>query len=269
MKLNKVLDISLYHEIVDQYGQKGCISNDYIQREVENLVEEGRLYESRLGRNAFLFVQKPAGLRVYFYLNDLNEKADFSDNQNLVIEILYRGEAFFPQELVSYFESCGFKSNLIRDQYAGMYKDLTAPVPSSDASVHIAKGIDEVRKACLLFNASFDALSGDYVPDSEYQKLVETNGILIACTADGAFAGALHQKVENNVVWIEHVAVVEQARGHHVGQTLLDAFVQQNMTSEKSRYMFWVQHQNLPAVAMYQKKGFKYIGKSTISLIKQ
>ena len=99
--------------------------------------------------------------------------------------------------------------------------------------------------------------------------MVETNGILIACTADGAFAGALHQKVENNVVWIEHVAVVEQARGHHVGQTLLDAFVQQNMTSEKSRYMFWVQHQNLPAVAMYQKKGFKYIGKSTISLIKQ
>ena len=85
---------------------------------------------------------------------------------------------------------------------------------------------------------------------------------------ESRFLGALHQTVENNVAWVSHLAVKESARGHHVGQALLNAFVEQNMVTEKSRYMLWVQHQNENAVCMYEKKGFKYIGKSSLSLIK-
>ena len=49
---------------------------------------------------------------------------------------------------------------------------------------------------------------------------------------------------------------------------ILDAFVERNHTSDKSRYMLWVQQQNTAAVAMYKKKGFTSLGKSTLSLIR-
>ena len=69
------------------------------------------------------------------------------------------------------------------------------------------------------------------------------------------------------------MAVVEKYRGQGVGQALLDTFVEWNSNIEpelkpKSRYMLWVQAQNAAAVGMYQKKGFKYMNKSTISMIK-
>ena len=44
--------------------------------------------------------------------------------------------------------------------------------------------------------------------------------------------------------------------------------VERNYISDKSRYMLWVQQQNHTAVAMYKKKGFTNLGKSTLSLIK-
>ena len=64
---------------------------------------------------------------------------------------------------------------------------------------------------------------------------------------------------------------MEHARGKGVGKALVDAFVERNQNpekKEKTRYQLWVQRQNEAAVKMYQNKGFKYINKSTISLIK-
>ena len=64
---------------------------------------------------------------------------------------------------------------------------------------------------------------------------------------------------------------MKHARGKGVGKALVDAFVERNKNPEKmekTRYQLWVQRQNEAAVKMYQNKGFKYINKSTISLIK-
>ena len=65
-----------------------------------------------------------------------------------------------------------------------------------------------------------------------------------------------------------HVAVVENARGRGVGKALVDTFVEWNKDTDKTRYQLWVQRQNKAAVNMYLNKGFKYVNKSTISLIK-
>ena len=267
MKLSKVETYSRYLEIVEKYGQKGCLTNDYLQREAESLIAGGKLFELCNEKNAFLFVQKDTCQRVYYYLNDLNETAAF-DGEDFVVEILYRGEAFYPQDVVAYLETCGFKANLIRDQYAGMYKDLQLGTFVGNLRIYEAQSIEEVKQACELFNASFDHFSGDYISESEYPSLLEGKNILIARdNAGNSFLGALHQTTENRVAWISHVAVLPEARGHHVGLGLAEAFIQYNRVDDKSRYMLWVQHQNTAAVNMYQKLGFKYIGKSTISMI--
>ena len=209
--MKQILDVAEYGAIVEKYRQKGCKSNDYIQQEAATLVAQGGLFAECETNNAFLYVKKPTGLRLYYYINDLNEKKAFDNVANsLVIEILFRGS--LPQEEIDYFVDQGFHVNLVRDQYAGMYKDL---------SIKSRNDLD--------FTINVEGLT--------------------------------------NV--IAHVAVRPEARGKGVGKTLVESFIEQNMESEKTRYQLWVQRQNEPAVNMYQSKGFKFINKSTISLIKQ
>ena len=129
--------------------------------------------------------------------------------------------------------------------------------------------LDEVQWSSRLFNDMFDPYSGDFIPEQLHESLLEAGSILVAVDALGNSVGALHQTVERNVAWISHVAVVPAARGRHVGKALVDDFVERNHATDKSRYMLWVQQQNTAAVAMYEKKGFTNLGKSTLSLIKR
>lgn len=270
MKLKKIETFLRYQEIVERYGQKGCASNDYIQLEAADIIIHDNLYECCGEKNAFLLVKKDGFLRVYYYLNDFEEVLSL-DGEVLETEILFRGSLGEPTHVVDYLEKCGFKRHLVRDQYAGMYKDLQPAGMNDEIIVQPAQTLMGVQGAFELFNQSFDRYSGDYVSPEAYEGLLANHSVLLAWRkneGEAQFLGALHQTVEGNVAWVSHVAVKETARGHHVGQALLDAFVERNMVTEKSRYMLWVQHQNEAAVSMYKKKGFNYVGKSSLSMIK-
>lgn len=273
MKINKINTYTDYQNLMELYVPIKLYTNDYIQVEAADLIDHERLYECHTSSNLFLLVEKDLknnekAYRMYYYIGNIEEISDFKESHNWVVEILYRGEKFYPQAEIDYLTKCGFFINLIRDQYCGMYKDLIPSSSIEGISVECAQDKEEVRKACELFNASFDALSGDYIPTLWYDALFANGQIIIAKNKNGHFLGALHQTIDKGVAWISHVAVVSEARGKHVGQALLNTFVDNNYTTEKQRYMFWVQRQNEIAVNMYVKKGFKYLNKSTISLIK-
>lgn len=270
MMLKKVESFSRYQAIVDLYGQRGSVSNDYIQREAADLIARDALYEYCGERNVFLLVKKDGFWRVYFYLNDFDEILSLQ-GEVLETEILFRGSLGEPADVVAYLERCGFRRHLVRDQYAGMYKDLRPALVNDEIVVQPAQTLAGVQGAFELFNQSFDKYSGDYVSPKVYEGLLANGSVLLAWRRqenEAHFMGALHQTVDNNVTWVSHLVVKEPARGHHIGQALLDAFVERNMVTEKSRYMLWVQHENEHAVSMYEKKGFKYLGKSSLSMFK-
>ena len=269
MNLNKITDLLEYNSLIEKYSSIKLYSNDYLQAEVERFILDGVLYEYHAERNLFLFLKKEIGYRVYYYIGCETEIIDISTLDNLVIEILYRGDKFYPKAEIDYLLRCGFSINLIRDQYCGVHKDLEKTTFYLNINIDYAQDLGEVERACLLFNESFDVLSGDYISPKSYDELYAKKEILIAKDLEGKFLGALHQTIEKGVAWISHIAVDLESRGMHVGQALLDKFVQSNFTTEKQRYMFWVQRQNEVAVRMYQKKGFKYLNKSTISMIKK
>lgn len=273
MKPKIVKTYKEYQDLVSLYFTQKEYTNDYIQADVKYYISNNLLYEYHTNYNLFLFVEKEIsdgnkGYRVYYYISNTDEIADFSELTNLVVEIIYRGDGYFPQAEIDYLCKCGFSINLIRDQYYGIYKDLTRSSDVDNIFVEYASNITEVENACNLFNSSFDVLSGDYIPERYHRQLLDNGLILIAKNKQGEFLGALHQKIDKGIAWISHLAVLPEARGMHVGQALLDIFVNNNYTSDKQRYMLWVQHQNNSAVMMYTKKGFRYLNKSTISLIK-
>ncbi len=269
MKLTKIADISNYNNLIDKYSSIKLYTNNYIYQEVGLLISNDKLYEMHTDLNLFLFVKKDIGYRVYYYIGCENEVIDISKLDNLVVEILYRGDKFYPKAEIDYLFKCGFRINLIRDQYCGVYRDLEKLTSYLNINIDYAQDLEEVERACLLFNESFDALSGDYISSKSYNELYMRKDILIAKNLEGKFLGALHQTLEKGVAWISHIAVNLDSRGMHVGQALLDRFVQNNFTTDNQRYMFWVQQQNDVAVNMYKKKGFKYLNKSTISMIKK
>ena len=54
---------------------------------------------------------------------------------------------------------------------------------------------------------------------------------------------------------------------HHAVSDIL-TYIKENMNNNKVRFSLWVQQQNQTAINMYQKKGFRYVNKSTISMLK-
>jgi GNAT superfamily N-acetyltransferase len=268
MKPTKIDIFERYQEIVDRYGVKGCKSNDYIQREAADLIIHDALYEYCGEKNAFLMVKKNGFWRVYYYINDPEEKLIYEGDE-LVTEIIFRGNLGEPTKEVNYLESCGFKRNLVRDQYFAKYASLTPPVLITGLSVESATRIEDVQWAIRLFNASFDKWSGDFIPDEMAECLLQEHAILIAKDMSDNRLGALHLENKQGVTWLNHVAVVEQSRGMGVGRRLVEAYIEQGHVDANSRYVLWVQKKNLPAVNLYHKKGFTYMNKSTLSMIKR
>lgn len=267
--MEQLSSIEQYNSIVERYRRPGCLSNDYLQARAADLIARGALSAVSCGDNTYLLEAKDNCQRLYYYLNDLGVNDRLEADGPMVAEILYRSAGQYPDAEVAFLERMGFVANLVRDQYAAVYKDLAPACHHDELTVRPALDLDEVQWACRLFNATFDPYSGDFIPEREFEQLLASESIIMAMDNSGSRVGALHQTVERNVAWISHVAVFPQARGNHVGQELLDAFVERNHVSDKSRYMLWVQQQNTAAVAMYQKKGFKYLSKSTLSLIRK
>ena len=267
MNLRIIDTVDRYYGITQSYKRPGCLSNDYIQGEVASLVESGKLYEWCDADNAFLFVKKDVGLRVYYYLNDLTSVPVFDIDEDLIVEILFRGEAFFPQAEIDYLQRCGFVKHILRDQYSAMYKDVTllpSDVPGLDIS--IAGSLEEVEYAVGLFNKTFDNYTGNFIPMEECPRLLEDKCILIA-HLDGKLAGAMHFTRAGKLIWAEHNVVEPWCRGRGVGSALCNAFIETAKVDEKTRYTRWTQHGGL-AAQMYEKLGFKYITKSSFSMLK-
>lgn len=267
MNLIRIETTDRYLEITQAYKRRGCYSNDYIQTDVQTLVTEGKLFEYCEDDNAFLFVKKEVGHRVYYYLNNLASVPIFDVKSDLIVEILFRGESNFPNDEIDYLLKCGFQKHILRDQYSATYKDIKLmdyDVPG--LNIYIAKNLGEIEYAVNLFNKTFDNYTGNYIPISECERLLGEKCVLIA-QYEGKYAGAMHFSREGKLIWAEHNVVEPWCRGKHVGSLLCNAFIETAKVDEKTRYTRWTQHGG-QAAKMYEKLGFKYVNKSSYSLLK-
>ena len=255
-----------YDQLVERYNRKGRITNDYLQNEAADLIVHDRLFAVFGEDNVALLVQKDGFQRLYYYINNPDEKLELPQGE-YVTEILFRGENA-PEDEVQWLECIGFRKNLVRDQYFAKYVSLTPSVLTSGLKIETAATEEDALWAISLFNASFDKWSGDYIPEAMVQLLIQENAILMAKDTEGNRLGALQLETIKGVTWLNHVAVVEEARGRGAGLGLVDAYIERGHVDNNSRYMLWVQRQNAPAVNMYKKKGFAPMNKSTLSMIK-
>lgn len=269
MEVVKIANVRQVEDIRDHYFIKDCLTNNYLMLdEYESLIGQERLYAICAQKNACFLVRKDKCFRVYYYINDVTEPMELGSLDDYVLEILYRGEKHYPANEVAYWECCDFKTHLIRDQYEAQYRNLRIKTEDMEGrGVDFASELEDVLFACDLFNSVFDPYSGDYISQEQIRRLLDERNILIAYE-NGRRAGALHFYNKNNRVWLGHVAVLDEYRGQHLGGALVDTYIRKNAVSDTVRFSLWVQRQNRTAVNMYQGKGFRYVNKSTISMLK-
>ncbi len=266
--MRQILSISQYQEIVRRYKKQGTAANDYLQNEVGSLVSEGRIYCFEGEANVAFSVKGGIGSRIYYYVNDWDEKIRLPDD-DCVVELLYRESCGLPEKELLYLLSLGFEKNLIRDQYCAMTGNCSILAEEGKCIVDNAQLIEDIKKAAELFNRSFDNLSGCYIGEAEYGPLLAGKCILIARDAGGGFLGALHHSKNGRVSNLIHLAVAENARGMGIGKRLCSYWISANSEDAKTRFALWVQRQNERAISLYKSIGFVHNGKTTLSLIKR
>lgn len=263
-----ISDCSFASSLIERFKKADTKSNCYLMGpEIENLVNEGRLLYVTDNINVFLLEDKGNCYRIHYMINSVDKDFRVEADKPLMLEILFRGNDGLPEEIVGYWEKQGFHRNLVRKHLAAKYNDLHYASDRKEL-IHIANSEEEAEFSQSLFNHSFDPYSGDYISRKEALELTKHGQILIAQN-DGKALGALHFYNVGKCAWIGHVAVCSDARGHGLGQALVSEFIRINHIDEKSRYALWVQEQNIAAVAMYERFGFKYAGKSSLSMIKE
>lgn len=270
MESKALTSIEQWNELQKRYQHKDTLCNNFMMpAEVEGLINAGCLSVWGNEQNLFLLQKKAKCSRVYYYLNSLDEFCNIDIEDSLVLEILFRQDKGLPQSEIEYFSQNGYQMNKLRDQYSGTYKTMNAPSQINQVQIREANSLEEVKISCELFNRVFDNYSGDYITEEEIPILYDKGMIIVATDSNNNYLGALHQTIIKTTSWISHISVIEEARGKGVGKALLDTFVEYNKCEGRGRYMLWVQSQNTVAINMYQHKGFKSTGKSTISMIKK
>lgn len=251
--------ISLY----EAYKRKGTISNCFLLPDgLANLAEQGQLSYCKDEENLYLFVQQPKCLRLYYFINNLTKVPLLEVSQPLATELLFRGAV--PDGEENFLLRVGFKRNVVRDQYLMKFtEDIQWP-----SDVTIAEDLEEVKAAANLFNGAFDPYSGDYIPETDYSRLLEDKSILVVKDGDKV-VGAIHCEEASKQFWIRHVCVAPDQQGKGFGNKLVSAYLACGHGKGLQRFALWVQRQNTPAVKLYEKYGFKFTNKSSLSLIRQ
>lgn len=264
MKPRIVHDITEINRIIEDFSHKESVSNNYLlPAEIAFLVNAGRLSVCYAESNCYLFVAKAGGCsRLYYILNDMAEISAFEMDEPMMTEILFRGNVGVPEAQIEFFKTAGFKFNLQRDQYAAVITQIPDVEPNYVDSVKMA---DE---AIALFNHTFDRYSGDFISKEETRKLLKDKNI-IYISDNGELAGALHMTMAGKNAWISHLAVSPAYRRKGIASQLVDMYIASASARGAKRLMLWVQHQNEAAISLYERYGFAYTNKSTISLIKE
>lgn len=264
-----ITDIEQLSNIIEQFTQKSTLTNNFILLEdYRQYVDTGRLSVVVGEKNLFFLLKKNGFSQLYYYINNLDESVCLETEEPVVMEILYRGEKFFPTDVIDYWKQNGFIQHLSRDLMANSINKIVLPESVNDnVVVTYAKKESEIEYAYNIIKNTFDTYTGDILSREEVKRFAQNDEILLA-TIDGESCGILQLEIKNNVSWLGHIAVDPSFRQQGIANVLVNAWIKRTADQPKARYQLWVIQDNTPALRLYNKYGFVYANKSTISMLK-
>jgi ribosomal protein S18 acetylase RimI-like enzyme len=182
------------------------------------------------------------------------------------MEIVYRGLP--PVTVKDFWISNGFKEHLTRDNLLLISKDNQQVILGENSiNIKFANSYEETGKITELFQNELDTYTSDAKSLAEITGYVNNENVLCAYY-DNEFCGALQFEWKNNICWLGHIAIDNQFRGKGIANHLVAEYIRINSVNDNAKFQLWVINENQPAIKLYSKFGFRYTGKSTVSLLR-
>lgn len=255
-------------DLLSHYARRRSLSNNYLlPAQYQSLIQQQRLSYVAEGDNLALLVQEPTCDKVYYHINDTGcLMPALPADRVYAMEIPFRGDNFWPQQEMDYWERSGFSRHQRHDLYVlpAPNEPLDPRLPQ-DVDIHLTTDAEDVHWAINLFNDTFDPYAGDYI--NLGAALGHHERLLVAFRQEERI-GALHYTVKGTQWWISHVAVIQKAKGTGVGTALVRRYINKGITEGARRFAMWVLSTNFAALKMYEHLGFTRAGKATISMIR-
>jgi ribosomal-protein-alanine N-acetyltransferase len=105
-----------------------------------------------------------------------------------------------------------------------------------------------------------EAASAAHWPAVEYEKLVAT-GVVLAAEQGGGLCGFVCAKALAGEWEIENVVVATESLRQGIADRLMQALIEQAEKLAASRILLEVRESNLPARRLYEKHGFREVGR--------
>jgi ribosomal protein S18 acetylase RimI-like enzyme len=267
--MQKVNSFDTLDAFFKKYFLKNTLTNNYVLAETyHELINKEQLYFFDSNSNLILLVEKPNFFQLYFFINNLNEQLAIHVEKPITMEILYRGTANKPIELINFWERNGFKQHLTRDNLSLSLNKLNhVVIKNNHVLIKYAESNEESIAIKSLFESSLDLYTGDSLSLDEINEFINKKNVICAYI-DNQFCGALQFEIKNNIIWLGHIVTDLNYRGNGIANLLVKKYIEDNAINPNSRYQLWVIDDNIAAKSLYTKFGFIYSNKSTTSLLK-
>lgn len=269
MKINLIKDIETLNDIIQGCFLKNTITNNYmLSNAYLQYIADKRLFCVTKVNNACILVEKSDFYQMYYFINNQNELMTFDADKPITMEIIYRGEAQRPNEVLLYWEKCGFKQHILREHMVAYFKQLKFFNENDTVKVKYAETDEEIIFTKNIIEQTFDKYTGDIMSLEEVKSLVKKQNVLCAYV-DGSLCGVIKFEIKNSIVFWGHFAISEEFRGKGVATKLMQSFFRLNATSPDTRIQMWVVDYNTKAKIIYERIGFNFDNKISQSMIKE
>jgi len=268
LKMKLITDIELIDKLIQIYFIKGTITNNYLlSGAYSQYISESKLFYVAKNTNACFLLEKNGFYQVFYYINNQSDLMVFDFEKPLVMEVLYRGEANRPNEIISYWEKCGFKQHIIRDHMSAYYNQLVFFDENDSVKVRFVENENEIIFAQRTIEETFDKYTGDIFSINEARILTKNQNLLCAYINED-LCGVIKFEIKQGIVMWGHFAIKEEFRGKGIATKLMQTFFRLNSVSPSTRFQMWVVIDNLKAKNIYQRIGFTFDNKISQSMLK-
>lgn len=269
--MERIQTLDAFETLLTTFNQKEVVSNFYMLKdEYSKHICAKDLFFHVDGQNLYIYLKKHDFVKLFYFINNLNHSYSIgNNNQSQVLEIVYRGEKQYPTKHIEFWKSCGFDLHLSRDCYFLKNEDGIINVPEkSSMMIKNAQSEHDLNYALKLIEENLDLYTGDQLSLEELRYFANNNLLYIAFD-DGKYCGMLQANFKNGVFWLGHIVVDANFRGKGIAKVLVEHYLNEGIKLKCNQFQLWVIQDNLPAVNLYKKYGFKYLNRSTCSMLKK
>ncbi|WP_417091875.1 GNAT family N-acetyltransferase [Marvinbryantia sp.] len=268
--MEKVASAALFGERVKAFKKKNrpVVTNCFfVPAEVEDMIRREKLYVEEAEEALCIQVREAYYSRLYYYMKEGAQLPALSGwMRPVILDTVFRGdeEAALAKCKVSRWCAHGFAEY---KRYRRMECAKENFLPPADQRAKLAEypivplKPQDYPEVAALWKSSLDIYSTLLPQEAEFAEYCEEQQVIGVRLPDGTAGAVIMVIPKGKTGFMQHLVVSTKLRGLGMGRTLFCGATEYLLTKGGAdKVNFWVDEENIHAIAIYQKMGYIYDG---------